>query len=164
MNNKRMRVKGLANIAMLVARTDLPTAPPKNPAATRRTRDEIFQRTREKCKAAIPLGANLDPKHWALIDTYLKASLDASYNLGYAEALETNGQVERLLEKQYDARTKVTMPAVAAGIMEQLGLPSMTLDLGHLATVFTRNRIDYTLSDENVIDYRLLPLDVVAQA
>jgi hypothetical protein len=150
-------VKGLANIAQLLNRGDLAAAKPA-PKRERRDTNDIFDRTREKIEAAIPLGANLDPKHWSLIDTYLKAGLRDAYNLGHADALDQNSQVERLLEKQYDARTKVTMPAVVAAVMEQMGLTSMTMDLALMATVFQRNQITYTVTDENVIEYMMRPV------
>lgn len=157
MNNKpKMSVNGLQNIGALIGRADMPTPAPKR---DRRNLDGIFQRTREKVQAAVPLGANLDPKHWALIDNYLKAGLDEAKNLGHAEALDQNSQVEKLLEQQYEARTKVTMPAVAAAIMEQQGLASMTMDLALMATVFERTKITYTLDAEtNVIEYNLRPV------
>jgi hypothetical protein len=157
MKNKAS-VKGLANIASLIGRSDISTAPPR-PRITRASSESIVERTVEKISAAV--GANSTATQMALVKNYVQSAIRDTYNIGHADALDQNSQVERLLEKQFDARTKVTMPAVAAGFMEQMGLTSMTLDLAHLATVFSRNQIDYTLSDENVISYRLLPLDVV---
>jgi hypothetical protein len=155
MNKKS--VKGLANIAQLLNQGGVLAAAPA-PKRERRDTNDIFMRTREKVQAAIPLGANLDPKHWALIDNYLKASMREAYNVGHADALDQNSQVERLLDKQYQKRTEVTMPAVVAGVMEQLGLSSMVLDLALMATVFDRHKITYTLSDENVIEYTMRPV------
>jgi hypothetical protein len=55
------------------------------------------------------------------------------------------------------------MPAVVAGVMEQLGLSSMTLDLAHLATVFERNQISYVFNDDtNVMEYTMRPAGVDA--
>jgi hypothetical protein len=153
---KKHSVKGLANIGTLVGRADLPVQPPVK--RERRDVNAIFHRTREKIEAAIPLGANLDPKHKAMIETYLLAGLREANNVGHADALEQNSAVEKLLEKQYEARTKVTMPAVAAGIMEQRGLSSMTLDLALMATVFQRCKIEYVITDEDVIEYTLRPI------
>lgn len=157
MNNKpKMSVNGLQNIGALIGRADLPTQAPKR---DRRDINGIFDITREKIYAAIPLGADLAPKHRALIETYIKAGLGDAFSLGHAEALEQNSAVEKLLEQQYEARTKVTMPAVAAAIMEQQGLASMTMDLALMATVFERTKITYTLDAEtNVIEYNLRPV------
>jgi hypothetical protein len=159
---KNKSVKGLANIAQLLNRGDLAVAPAA-PKRERRSCIDIETRTNEKIRAAIPLGANLDPKHWTLIDNFVRAAVRDSYNLGHADALDQNSQVERLLEKQYQKRTEVTMPAVVAGIMEQLGMSSMTLDLAHLATVFDRNQISYVFNDDtNVMEYTMRPAGVDA--
>lgn len=146
MNNKpKMSVNGLQNIGALIGRADLPTQAPKK--STRNTIEQIVAKTVENggfsCGDARLIGA---------------AAREA-YNLGHADALEQNSAVEKLLEQQYEARTKVTMPAVAAAIMEQQGLTSMTMDLALMATVFDRTKITYTLDAEtNVIEYNLRPV------
>lgn len=155
--NRGVSVKGLANIGALLNRTDLPTTPAPAPKRERRTQDQIYERTIEKVLAAMR-GADASDVV-PLIQTYVKAAIRDSYNGGHADALDQNSAVEKLLEQQYEARTKMTLPAAVAGIMEQRGLSSMTLDLAHLATVFDRNRIDFSVSDGDVIEYRLLPID-----
>jgi hypothetical protein len=154
-------VKGLANIGALLDR-GVPAAPATAPKRERRDTSQIFQRTREKIYAAIPLGANLDPKHKALIETYLKGAIGEAYNCGHADALEQNSAVESLLDKQYEARTKLTLPTAVAAIMEQRGLATMTLDLEQVATVFERQHIDFSVAivDEStsIVDYRLTPI------
>jgi len=161
MNNKtKVAVKGLANIGQLLNRADLvkaPTAPKRN----RRDLDQIHTRTMEKIKAAIHFGANITPTQIDLISNFVRASIRESYNGGHADALDQNSAVEKLLEKQYEARTQTTMPAVVAAVMEQRSLSSMTLDLAELATVFQRHRIDYTVSEQDIIDFKLTPLDEV---
>lgn len=158
--NRSVSVKGLANIGALLNRTDLPTVQTA-PKRERRTRDEIAARTTEKILAALPLGANLDPTHKQLIATFIQAGVRDAYNGGHADAIDQNSAVEKLLEQQYDARTKMTLPAAVAWVMEGRGLSSMTLDLGHLATVFDRNHIDFDVSDGDIINYRLTPRDEV---
>lgn len=157
MNQNKHSVKGLANIGALISRTDLPT----HTAPTRERRDinGIFNRTNEKMQAAAPIGQVLTVTQRNLMATYLNAALREAHSLGHAEALEQNSEVERLLEKQYEARTKVTMPAVVAAVMEQSGLASMTMDLALMATVFQRQKIEYTLDAEtNVISYQVRPV------
>lgn len=151
MKNKGMSVSGLANIGSLIGRADLPTAPPKNAAASRRTKEQIVTKT---------LGY-FGEGSAALYRRYIEAAVRDAYNLGHADALDQNSAVEKLLEKQFDARTKVTMPAVVAGVMEQQGLSSMTLDLAMMSTVFDRLNIEYTLSDEDVIEYMVRPVGEV---
>jgi len=156
---KKHSVKGLSNIGTLLGRADVP--PQQEPKRSRATRGDICDKTFEKIMAAIPLGANLDPKHKALISTYLKGAVGDAFDLGHAEALEQNNVVEALLDKQYKARTEMTMPAVVAGVMEQRGLRSMTLDLEQLATVFEREKIAFNVVDDT-ISYTLTPADEVA--
>jgi hypothetical protein len=154
--SKKSSVHGLANIGQLLNRADLPPAAP--PATReRRTQDEIYQRTHEKIVASIE--GNERCSAAAILGHYLKAALRDAYNSGHADALEQNSAVERLLEQQYEARTKLTMPAVVAAVMEQRGLSSMTLDLAHMATVFSRNRIEFTVSGEDVIEYTLTVIE-----
>lgn len=153
MNKPRMSINGLQNIGALIARTDLPTQAPKR---DRRNLDQIAGRTYEKIAAAC---GDLREAQKDLVIGYVSAALRDAHTLGHAEALEQNSAVEKLLEQQYEARTKVTMPAVAAGIMEQRGLASMTLDLALMATVFDRTKITYTFDDQtNVIEYSLRPV------
>jgi hypothetical protein len=153
---KNTSVKGLANIAQLLNRGDLAAAPAA-PKRERRDTNDITARTAEKLHAAV--GDIASDSQMVLIQGFVRAAVRDAYNLGHADALDQNNQVERLLDKQYQKRTEVTMPAVVAGVMEQLGLTSMTLDLAHLATVFERNQITYTLSDENVIEYSMRPVE-----
>lgn len=157
MNNKpKMSVNGLQNIGALIGRADLPTQAPKR---DRRDLNAIFDRTDEKMQAAAPLGQVLTVPQRNLMANYLNAAIREAHALGHAHALEQNSAVEKLLEQQYEARTKVTMPAVAAAIMEQQGLTSMTMDLALMATVFDRTKITYTLDAEtNVIEYNLRPV------
>jgi hypothetical protein len=146
---KNKSVKGLANIAQLLNRGDLAVAPAV-PKRERRDTNDISTRTAEKLHAAV--GHIASDSQMVLIQGYVRAAVRDAYNLGHADALDQNSQVERLLEKQYQKRTEVTMPAVVAGVMEQLALSSMTLDLAHLATVFDRNKITYTVSAADVIE------------
>jgi hypothetical protein len=155
----RKSVKGLANIAQLLNQGGVLAAAPA-PKRERRDTNDIFAKTRDKIDAALGLleDGKFEPAKVSLFENYLKAAIRESYNLGHADALDQNGEVERLLDKQYQKRTEVTMPAVVAGVMEQLGLTSMTLDLAHLATVFERNQITYTISGEDVIEYTMRPV------
>ena len=159
MNDKKIRsqsIKGLANIAQLLNRADLPTTPSPAARRERRTQDDIFKRTMEKIGAAT--APDLTASQAFMVKNYVQAAFREVYNLGHADALDQNNAVEELLEKQYDARTKVTMPAVAAAVMEQHGLSSMTLDLALMSTVFQRTQIDYVVTEQDVIEYTLRPV------
>lgn len=154
-NSKKLSIKGLQNIGHLIARTDLPTEAPKR---ERRDCTDILAKTSEKIHAAL-IGSTVKGSQLNLLGTYLHAAIREAHTLGHAEALEQNSAVEKLLEKQYEARTKVTMPAVVAAVMEQSGLASMTMDLALMATVFERTQITYTVDpDTNVIEYSLRPV------
>jgi hypothetical protein len=158
---KNKSVKGLANIAQLLNRGDLAVAPATPKRERRADTQVIFDRTASKLAAAV--GLNVNPAQHELMCKFLMAGLRDAYNLGPADALDQNSQVERLLETQYQKRTAVTMPAVGAGVLEQLGLSSMTLDLAHLATVFERNQISYVFNDDtNVMEYTMRPAGVDA--
>jgi hypothetical protein len=157
MNQKKVSINGLQNIGKLLGRADAPKEAPKR---ERRDLTGILHHTSDKVHAALPLGAAMGQKdpHRALINTYLHAGLRDAYALGHAEALEQNSSVERLLEKQYEARTRVTTPAVVCAIMEQSGLSSMTLDMVQMATVFQRCDIDYVYNpDTEVMEYTMRP-------
>lgn len=154
--NRGVSVKGLAALGTLLNRADLPTTAPA-PKRERRNLDQIFERTNTKIVASID--GNERCSATAILGHYLKAALREAYNSGHADALDQNSAVEKLLEQQYEARTRMTLPAAVAGIMEQRGLSSMTLDLAHLATVFDRNRIDFDVADGDIINYRLTPID-----
>jgi hypothetical protein len=161
--NRGVSIKGLANIGALLNRTDLPTTTTA-PKRERRDTNQIYHRTREKIQAAVndlPGSPDVIRTRMQLIETYLLAGLREAYNGGHADALDQNSAVEKLLEQQYDARTKMTLPAAVAWIMEGRGLSSMTLDLAHLATVFDRQKIDFDVSDGEIITYRLTPADEV---
>jgi len=154
MNNssKPMSVKGLANIGALLDRSDAPKAPAVLPK--RRDTEQIYARTHEKIVASIQGNERCSASN--LVGHYLKAALREAYNLGHADALDQNGAVEALLNKQYQARTELTTPAVVAAIMEQLGKETMTLDLAMFGTVFDRKKIDFSVSDQDVIEYTLI--------
>lgn len=153
-SSKPMSVKGLANIGALLERGDLPKAPAPAPKRDRRTLEQIEARTHEKIVASIQGNERCSASN--LVGHYLKAALREAYNSGHADALDQNGAVEALLEQQYDARTRLTTPAVVAAVMEQLGSTEMTLDLSMFATVFERKKIDFSVSDQDVITYTLI--------
>lgn len=163
---KNKSVKGLANIAQLLNQGGVLAAAPA-PKRERRDQNDIVTKTHTKIVAAVGLESEhphsrAATAQIALLENFVKAAVRDAYNLGHADALDQNNQVERLLDKQYQKRTEVTMPAVVAGVMEQLGLSSMTLDLALMATVFDRQKITYTLSDENVIEYTTQPVGTEA--
>lgn len=134
------RVKGLANIGTLMARNPdavkpVPTAQPQ----AKVSRDAICQRTIGNLQ-----GITLD-QHQGVMRRIVEAAIREGYNAGHAAAFEQNGAVEKLLEQQYEARTKLTLPAAVAGIMEQLGMDELHLELDALSTVFTRQRIEFVV-------------------
>lgn len=149
MSNQKLRVNGLANIGQFMARvpaSTAPTAPPKKSA------EAIIAKTMN----AIPLGATgCKPE----IERIFTAAIREALNLGHALALAQNDMVEALLNKQYDARTALTLPAAVAAIMEQTGMSELTLDLSAVATVFDRCKLDMAANavDEHgdIIEYKL---------
>lgn len=163
--NQKKSVNGLANIAALLNRSDIPLHQPA-PKRERRDLNGIFHHTREKIMAAIPpMVASDHVSHRALFETFLLAGLRDAYNLGHAEALGQGSEVERLLEQQYETRTRVTTPAVVGAMMEQLGMESMVFDLARMATVFERLNIQYTLdADADLMTYTVRPIGGFADA
>lgn len=163
MNQKKHSVHGLQNIGKLLARGDIAPAPPNR---EKRDINGIFNQTREKTMAAIPpMVASDHVKHRALFETYLLAGIRDAYNLGHADALAQNSAVDKMLEKQYETRTRVTMPAVVCAVMEQTGLSSMTLDMAQMATVFERCDIDYALDPTtDVIEFTMRPIGAFQDA
>lgn len=160
MNQKKVSVHGLQNIGMLLGRADAPKEAPKR---ERGTKDDIESATLEKIHAAVGPAVTMSSQ-MSLVRSFVKAAVRNAYNLGHAEALEQNSSVERLLEKQYEARTRVTTPAVVCAIMEQSGLSSMTLDMAQLATVFQRCDIQYTYDpDTEVMEYTMRPAGVFTE-
>lgn len=164
MNQKKVSINGLQNIGKLLGRAEAPQEAPKR---ERRTLNGIFNHTREKIEAATGLSPDGRPQtddfraKRELLKTYINASIREAHALGHAEALEQNSSVERLLEKQYEARTRVTAPAVVCAIMEQSGLSSMTLDMAQMATVFQRCDIDYVYNpDTEIMEYTMRPAGV----
>ena len=131
------RVNGLANIGALLSRNPDALKPaPRVPTDGKRTRDAICQRTIGNLQ-----GLTVD-KHQGVMRRIVEASVREAYNLGHADALDQNEIAEGLLEKQYKARTELTLPAAVAGIMEQLGMTELHIELDALSTVFKRNRLD----------------------
>ncbi len=152
MNQKKVSINGLQNIGMLLGRAD---APKPAPNRERRTKEDIESATLEKIHAAVGPAVTMSSQ-MSLVRSFVKAAVRSAYNLGHAEALEQNGQVEKMLEKQFETRTRVTTPAVVCAIMEQSGLSSMTLDMAMLATVFERCDIDYVYNpDTEVMEYTM---------
>ena len=164
--NQKKSVNGLANIAALLNRSDIPLHQPA-PKRERRDLNGISAHTQEKIYAALPLGAmgSIDHSHKVLIGHFLNSALRDAYNLGHAEALGQGSEVERLLEQQYETRTRVTTPAVVGAMMEQLGMESMVFDLARMATVFERLNIQYTLdADADLMTYTVRPIGGFADA
>ena len=163
MSQKKISGKGLHSIASVLGRSESAADPKWEPAPNREKRDVngIFHHTREKLMAALPLGAmgSMDPSHTKLIETYLLAGLREAYNLGHAEALAQGSEVDKMLDKQYEARTALLTPTVVCAVMEQSGMSSMTLDLARMQTVFERMDIQYTLdADTNIMSYTARPV------
>lgn len=156
--NQKKSVKGLANIAQLLNRSDIPLHQPA-PGGRRLTTADLVKKTLDNMRVFVNGSASDAQITQAHNERILSAAMQSAYNLGHAEALGQGSEVERLLEKQYDTRTRTLMPAVVCGIMEQLGLESMSLNLAHMATVFDRLDIQYTLdADTEVISYTARPV------
>lgn len=139
MSNQKLSVSGLANIGKLLNRGELPKPVPVQ-KDVRKSQDTIIEKTVNKLLAKVP--SNMRDAWRAEIIILVTAAVREAYNLGHADSLTQSAAVETLLDKQYRARTELTMPAVVAAVMEQLGMTTMTVDLEALATVFDRVRID----------------------
>lgn len=152
MNSKRkLSVTGLANIASLLTKADLEPQPIHLPGKPRATKESIV----EKTYARLPAMSADDLKR---TNTLIEAAVREAYNLGHADAMVQSETVDALLKQQYDARTKLTMPAVVAAVMEHLGTSELVMHLPTVATVFDRNHIEYTVDDSgDWIEYKLRP-------
>lgn len=158
MSQKKISGKGLHSIASVLGRSEAP-----QPAPVREKRDVngIYDLTHQKIMAALPVGATAHVSHaqQKLMETFLKAGIREAYNLGHAEALAQGSEVDKMLDKQYEARTALLTPTVVCAVMEQSGMSSMTLDLARMQTVFERMDIQYTLdADTNIMSYTARPV------
>lgn len=158
MSQKKISGKGLHSIASVLGRSEAP-----QPAPVREKRDVngIYDLTHQKIMAALPVGATAHVSHaqQKLMETFLKAGIREAYNLGHAEALAQGSEVDKMLDKQYEARTALLTPTVVCAVMEQSGMSSMTLDLARMQTVFERMDIQYTLdADTNIVSYTARPV------
>lgn len=153
MTKTKGSVKGLANIATLIARAPDALAPAPTPKAHGITAESIIAKTVGRL---VSLPRDVDN---GAVGKYVKAAVTEALNLGHSMAVGQNNMVEDLLKKQYDARTALTMPAVVAAIMEQTGQDTLVLDMDALATVFSRCRIEHDSMDDvgqpNTLEYRL---------
>lgn len=129
---KPKHVNGLANIGLLVAGATMRNAPKQD---ERDVKDKIVQKT---LSALAARAGGIDHG----FDKAVTAAVREAFNAGHANALEQNSMVEELLKKQYSARTELTLPVAAMAIMEQVGLPSILLDLDAVATVSSRCRVE----------------------
>lgn len=156
MNSKRkLSVTGLANIASLLTKADLEPQPVRVPGKPRATQTTIAQKTID----ALPIRAQGDDPS---IGRIVVAAVREAYNLGHADAMVQSETVDALLKQQYDARTKLTMPAVVAAVMEHLGTSELVMHLPTVATVFDRNRIEYAVDDSGEwINYTMRPVGEV---
>lgn len=155
MSQKKISGKGLHSIASVLGRSEA-TADPKwepKPSRQRKTFADTLAITVEKMEALAPQADKM------LLGRYLHAGLRDAYNLGHAEALAQSGEVDKMLDKQYEARTALLTPTVVCAVMEQSGMSSMTLDLARMQTVFERMDIQYTLdADTNIMTYTARPI------
>lgn len=143
MSKKGMSVRGLANIGTLLNRADAPAAEPVQPKGSK---EAIIEKTLAKMQSFT--GGDLR--------AIVTAAVREGFNLGHAAALDQNNEIERLINKRFDAKTQMAMPAICAAVMEHLGMTELTLVLSDVATVFDRCRIEYEASDDGAfIAYNL---------
>lgn len=160
-NEQNLSVNGLANIAKLLDKG--PTPPVAAKPDSRVLISDISRKTYSNIGKIVFCEIPNDKDFQAAqIQRFLDAAVRDAYRLGRTEALAQNSVVEAALEKQYADRTESLVPAVVGAVMEQLGLIEVALDLDQLGTVFSRNRIEFSASDANVIIYTLHPVDEVS--
>lgn len=136
MSKKGMSVSGLANIGALISRAEAPAAAPVPPKGSK---EAIIEKTMK----ALPLGvAAFDVRN------IITAAVRDGFNLGHASALDQNNEIERLINKRFDTKTQMAMPAICASVMEHLGMTELTLVLSDVTTVFERCRIEFDVSDD----------------
>ena len=140
--NQKVSVTGLQNIGKLMERNSAAIAKPAEKPTEYAKRQAIVKKTVEA--AGFSCG---DAR-------FIDAAVREAYNAGHADAFAQSQAVDALLDKQYKARTNLTMPAVVAAVMEQTGMGALLLDLDDVATVFDRCQIDYSVQN-NVIEYSL---------
>jgi len=153
MKKKEVSVKGLANIGKLLDRGVVLTS--EAPKADKLdTLGAIAEKTSHKVFGVMQTSG----KHRA-VHHCVEAGVREAHKLGQVEAVKQSEIVEKMLNEQYEGRTSALLPAVAAVIMEQLGMTDMTLDLDAIETVFERCTIDYELNHGgpagNFISYTL---------
>lgn len=148
-NGTALSVKGLANLGEFMSR--VPTASVE-PAPPKDSKEAIVKKT----VAALPLGAAV---HRADIERIVTAAVREAFNLGHSVGMFEKVSIEDLLNKQYESRTALTLPAAVAAIMEQTGMEGLVLDLDAVATVFDRCKLDMAVNpvDEkgDLIEYKL---------
>lgn len=151
MANEKLSVKGLANIGQLMQRNPdvINPHPTKSQVQKKMDRAAIVQKT---VTALIP---HMERTVTAQITHIVEAAVRNGADLGHNEALDQNGAVEAMLEKQFAERNKLAVPAVVAAVMEQLGMTSLVLDLPHVATIFKRSKLTWNMTDNGMIEYRL---------
>lgn len=143
MSKKGMSVRGLASIGALLERADAPAAAPVRPNGGK---EAIIEKTLEKMQSFT--GGDLSG--------IVTAAVREAFNLGHAAALDQNNEIERLINKRFDTKTQMAMPAICAAVMEQLGMTELLLNLDDVGTVFDRCAIDFESSnDGSYITYTL---------
>jgi uncharacterized protein (DUF1778 family) len=137
-------VSGLANIAALLNKAEFEARPEGKPTQTQAS---IVDKTRLAITYTNAVTAPDLQKLHEQNRRAIEAGIREAYNLGHADATALNAVVLELTERQYEDRTRFGMPAVMAAVMEQTGENIMLLELGAAATVFQRNRIDFTVDE-----------------
>ena len=141
---KQKSVKGLENIGKLVVGAALTHAP-------RPVERDMKQAIIDKTMGAMLNSLDTSKPHVvSQVGRILAACVREAFNAGHAQALVQNDMVEVLLKKQFDTRTKLTLPVAVMAIMEQSGMSSMLLDLEAVATINQRCRVELqSVEDED---------------
>ena len=147
--SKKISVTGLQNIGALIQR-NAATIPPKpvDKADAYAKRRAIVEKTMGKMPALKV--HNMVPGWHEALRTFIDAAVREAWDASHADALMQNQVVEAILNKQYETRNNLTMPAVVAAVMEQSGMSTMVLDLEAVATVFDRTQLDYDVAGTTV--------------
>lgn len=144
---KKPSVSGLQNIGTLLARNEAVTNVPPVKTVKVEPADVQKEIVKKTMSALSYLPKTVD---FAAHGKYVKAAVREAYDQGHAAALKQNELVQSILDQQYKSRNANVVPAVVAAVMEQIGMHSLSLDLGDVATVFERVSINYEVAGETV--------------
>lgn len=154
--NQKVSVTGLQNIGKLMERNAAAIAKPAEKVdVLRAIVDKTIPGIMDMSRAHRNVNdADTTRKS---IEARIAAAVREAFNAGHGEAFAQSQVVDAMLDKQYKARTNLTMPAVVAAVMEQTGMHKLSMTLEGVATVFDRCKIEYHVAQATTD----VPVDII---